>query len=102
MAMLAIRPAVVDFIDTVTRGRGREMLMESLDLNSDSPLIDKPIRDVRRETGITVLAVWKKDGALVPNPPDEERLAEGDRLVIVGAAKSLEGLERAARPGSAK
>ena len=102
MAMLAMRPAVVDFIDTVTRGRGREMIMESLDLRAGSPLINKPVSDVRKETGITILAVWKKEGALLPNPSDTERLSEGDRLVVVGAAASLEGLEKAAATRLAK
>jgi len=96
MAMLALRPAVVDFIDTVTRGAGREMLMESVDVSRDSHLVNMRMKDVRRDTGITILANWKKDGTFLPNPGDEEHVSEGDRLVVVGSAKSLEQLERAA------
>jgi voltage-gated potassium channel len=96
MAMLALRPAVVDFIDTVTKGAGREMLMESVDISQDSRLVNTRMRDLRRDTGITVLADWKKDGTFLPNPNDEEQVSEGDRLVVVGSAKSLEQLERAA------
>jgi voltage-gated potassium channel len=96
MAMLALRPAVVDFIDTVTRGAGRKMLMESVDVSRDSRLVNARMKDVRHDTGITILADWKKDGSFLPNPGDEERVSEGDRLVVVGSAKSLEQLERAA------
>ena len=39
MAMLAMRPAVVDFIDTVTYGRGRELQMENADIGKNSPLM---------------------------------------------------------------
>ena len=96
MAMLALRPAVVDFMDIVTRGRGREILMESVDVSADSHLINKLVKEVRRETGITILAAWKKNGTFLPNPKDDEPLSEGDRLIVVGGEKSLEKLEKGA------
>ncbi len=98
MAMLALRPAVVDFIDTVTGGAGREILMESVDISRDSRLVNMRMKDLRRDTGITILANWKKEGTFLPNPSDDEPMSEGDRLVVVGSAKSLEQLERVAGP----
>lgn len=96
MAMLALRPAVVDFIDTVTRGRGREMLMESVDVLHNSRLVSETIRDLHRETGTTILAAWKRSGKFVANPAEEDKVEEGDRLIVVGNAKSLAALEDAA------
>jgi len=93
MAMLALRPAVVDFIDTVTYGRGREMELENVDVNSGSPLIGRTTEQARSKDGITVLAMRKKSGKLIPNPPGEEIIEEGDRLIVIGTKKRLSALE---------
>jgi voltage-gated potassium channel len=93
MAMLALRPAVVDFIDTVTYGRGRELELENVDVGSGSPLAGRTMKQARSKVGITVLAMRKKGGKLLPNPPDEEIIEEGDRLIVIGTKKRLAALE---------
>jgi voltage-gated potassium channel len=93
MAMLALRPAVVDFIDTVTYGRGRELELENVDVASDSPLIGRNMAQARSQDGITVLAMRKKGGKLLANPPGEEIIEEGDRLIVIGTKKRLAALE---------
>jgi voltage-gated potassium channel len=93
MAMLALRPAVVDFIDTVTYGRGRELELENVDVGSGSQLVGRTMEQARSKVGITVLAMRKKGGKLLPNPPGEEIIEEGDRLIVIGTKKRLAALE---------
>ncbi len=93
MAMLALRPAVVDFIDTVTFGRGREMELENVNIGKGSRLVGLSIKAARNETGITTLAMQKKGGKLLLTPSDEETLEEGDRLVVIGTKERLAALE---------
>jgi voltage-gated potassium channel len=93
MAMLALRPAVVDFIDTVTYGRGRELQLENADVGSGSRLIGKTMQEARRQAGITILAMRKTSGKLIANPPDEEIIDDGDRLIVIGTKKHLAALE---------
>jgi len=93
MAMLALRPAVVDFIDTVTYVRGREMELENVDVAGGSPLIGRTMEQARSKVGITVLAMRKKSGKLMANPPGEEIIEEGDRLIVIGTKKRLAALE---------
>jgi voltage-gated potassium channel len=93
MAMLALRPAVVDFIDTVTYGRGRELELENVDVGSGSPLAGRTMEQARSKVGITVLAMRKKGGKLLPNPLGEEIIEEGDRLIVIGTKKRLAALE---------
>jgi len=93
MAMLTLRPAVVDFIDTVTRGRGRELQLEDVAIDGNSPLVGLTMKAARSRTGITVLAMRKKSGKLLPNPPDEETIEDGDRLIVIGTKKRLAALE---------
>lgn len=93
MAMLALRPAVVDFIDTVAYGRGRELELENVDVAGGSPLIGRTMEQARSKDGITVLAMSKKRGKLVANPPGEEIIEEGDRLIVIGTKGRLAVLE---------
>ena len=93
MAMLALRPAVVDFIDTVAYGRGRGLELENVDVADGSPLIGQTMEKARSKDGITVLAMRKKRGKLVANPPGEEIIEEGDRLIVIGTKKRLAALE---------
>jgi voltage-gated potassium channel len=93
MAMLALRPAVVDFIDTVTYGRGRELQLENVDVASDSPLVGLTMEQARSKVGITILAMRKKSGKLMANPPGEEPIEDGDRLIVIGTKQRLAALE---------
>ena len=94
MAMLALRPAVVDFIDTVTYGRGRELQLENVDVAGGSRLIGQTMAQARSQVGITVLAMRKKSGKLIANPPGEEIIEDGDRLIVIGTKQRLAALER--------
>lgn len=95
MAMLALRPAVVDFIDTVVWARGRELQLENVDIGKNSSLVGLTRKAARSKIGITILAMRKKSGKLVTNPPDEEIIEDGDQLIIIGTKKRLASLEEA-------
>jgi voltage-gated potassium channel len=92
MAMLALRPTVVDFIDTVTYTPNHEMQLENIDIGRDSALAGKTMVQAR-EQGVTVLAVRKHNGRLMANPPDAETIADGDRLIVIGTRQKLSKLE---------
>ncbi len=95
MAMLALRPAVVDFIDTVVWAHGREMQLENVDISKNSSLVGLTRKAARSKIGITILAMRKKSGKLLANPPDEETIEDGDQLIIIGTKKRLASLEEA-------
>lgn len=92
MAMLALRPAVVDFIDTVTSGR--ELQLETVDIVSGSPLAGQTMAQAKGQVGITVLATRKQSGKLIPNPPDADIIEQGDQLIIIGTKERLAALEK--------
>jgi voltage-gated potassium channel len=94
MAMLALRPAVVDFIDTVTTGRGRDLHLETVDVVGGSSLVDQTMGQAKSKVGITVLAIRKANGTLVANPPEEDVIEEGDKLIVIGTKQRLTGLEK--------
>jgi voltage-gated potassium channel len=93
MAMLALRPAVVDFIDTVTYGRGRELDTESIFVDENSPLAGQTVDSARHQSKAIILAISTKKGKLLANPPGEEIIETGDRLIVMGTRKQLTALE---------
>jgi voltage-gated potassium channel len=93
MAMLALRPAVVDFIDTVIRQRSPELQMENIAINKDSPLAGRTVAEVRQCSTANVLAISKKSGKLVANPSRDDKISEGDSIIIMGTKEQLTSLE---------
>jgi len=93
MAALALRPTVVDFIDTVIRSRGRELQMENIAVGDDSALIGRTVGEIRHHTKAYALAINRKDGKLVVNPSPEEAIEGGDRLTTLGTREQLAALE---------
>ncbi len=93
MAMLALRPAVVDFLDTITRHRGPELQMENVAIGEDSSLNGQTVSDVRQCSKATVLALSKKTGRFMANPSGEEKITAGDSVIIMGTSEQLNSLE---------
>jgi voltage-gated potassium channel len=94
MAMLAIRPLVVDFIESAVQSRGREFVLENIKVGPSSPIVDITVKEALGCCGaLAILLVKKKDGNLVPNPPDETLLEFEDELVIIGTREQLRTLE---------
>ncbi|MFC1861052.1 TrkA C-terminal domain-containing protein [Chloroflexota bacterium] len=93
MAMLALHPAVVDFIDTVTRRRGPELQMENVGIDSKSSLVGLTVEEARHCSKANILAITRKSGKLVANPTGDETIAAGDSLIIMGTKEQLNSLE---------
>jgi len=93
MAELALRPAVVDFIDTVIYRRGQELLMENIAVGSNSALAGLTVEETHHRTKAAILAISKKGGKLLANPQGEETIESGDRLIAMGTKKQLGALE---------
>jgi len=95
MAMLALRPAVVDFIDTLIHSHGREMQLENVIVTKNSRLVGQTAKTARNDIGITPLAIRRKSGRLVLNPADEEIIEDSDQLIVIGTRERLAALEEA-------
>lgn len=94
LAMLTLRPVVVDFVDTAMRSRSGDLILENVKLSSGSPAAGKTIQDSQQYShGVSILAVKKKDGILLANPSPETLLEVEDELVVIGTREQLSGLE---------
>jgi voltage-gated potassium channel len=92
MATMALRPAVLDFLDVIVDSRHQELEVEEIEIPHNSFLIGKRIQDElsRNKTGVTVLAINKQDGSSKVNPGGDEVLRVGDKLIIMGNRSQLD------------
>ena len=90
MAELALRPALVEVMDTLQHG-GTEVGVEELLLRAGSHLIGKTVREAGflDADHANLLAVRRRDGGLHVNPPPELALEEGDLIFALGSAAQL-------------
>lgn len=101
MVQALLRPAVHDFIDSVTT--------EGLDLNFDqvkvapaSEYAGHKLRftNIRSELDVVVVAVRREGGDMVFNPSGDVKLEAGDLLIAIGRAEQLARLKESARGGT--
>lgn len=94
LAMLTLRPLVVDFVDTALESRGKELVLENIGVGPGSPVIGKTCKEGQRcGNGAVILAVRKKDGRLFTSISDEMMLELGDQLIVIGNREQLRDLE---------
>jgi len=90
MAELAIRPAMVDLLDTLHRGEagiGVEEMVVSPGTNAIQKTLDEA--GLLAPEAARVLAVRKSDGTLNVNPQPGTRLDDGDLVIALGTEDQL-------------
>ncbi|HYI45641.1 MAG TPA: potassium channel protein [Actinomycetota bacterium] len=92
MALLALRPQVVDYIEVESEKAGA-LRLEEVVIDSGSDLIGKDLAALCEEGGCLVLR--RADGHTFTNPEASTRLEEGDLLVLLGESKGSKTFERA-------
>lgn len=90
MALLGLRPRVVDYLDIAGLGEKRVRLEEVL-IEPGSPFVGATVAQVCGEA--TPLLIRRNVGHLVPRPEGPEELEAGDLLVVVGEPRLLRPVE---------
>jgi voltage-gated potassium channel len=81
MALMALRPQVVDYLDVGESG-ATNLRLEELSVGPGSNLVGRALTDA---CGTSLpLALRRADGEIVTNPEPGTRLREGDLLVLLG------------------
>ena len=96
MAQVMLKPHVFQFIDFTTRGMGLDVEIEQIRVPAVSELVSKSLHEanIRRDSGVIVLAIRKADGRMIFNPPAEAAIEAGDYLIVMGEAQGLQRLEQ--------
>jgi voltage-gated potassium channel len=102
MALLALRPGVVDFIDTICFHQGQELQMENMVIPEGSAIIGLSVDEVRQHSKANILLIDHRSGKLIANPANEEKIETGDRLILVGSTEQLAALESLCAGGTCR
>ncbi len=90
MAELAVRPAVVDVLDTLHHG-GSDIGVEEMIVGTGMAAVGKTIQDagLLDSARAKLLAVRRRDGTLHLNPTADLQLEEGDLVIALGSEEQL-------------
>jgi len=96
MALSALHPVVVEFIDTLaTREAGAPVLAE-MEVTEDSGLRGRTIHDVLHASrSVVVLGLQPATGDLKVGPESDTVLEAGDRVIVMGREEELETIRPA-------
>jgi voltage-gated potassium channel len=96
MAQLALRPAVVEFVQLATSSEFMDLSMEQVEVRPDGPLAGKTIvgANLRQGFGVIVVGIRRASGRMEFNPASDARMEAGDSLVLLGATEQLGELSR--------
>lgn len=90
MALLALRPRVVDYLEV--RGRDdRPLRLEEVLVDDGSPFVGRALGEVVGDA--TPLVVRRADGNTISSPGPSETLHAGDLVVVLGEPGALRGFE---------
>jgi voltage-gated potassium channel len=97
LAQFVLKPHVRQFLDFTTRGSSMNVMIEQVLVGESSEFVSKSLQELkqlRRELGVSVLAIRHTSGRMVVNPAPEEPVSAGDHLIVMGEPESLRKLER--------
>ncbi|MGH9593876.1 MAG: potassium channel family protein [Bryobacteraceae bacterium] len=97
MAQALLKPHVLQFLDfTTQKNMGLEVGIEQVRVAERSSYAGRTLAemDIRRDTGVIVLAIRKSTGEMSFNPAAEAKVAAGDHLIAMGEPKQLRRLEQ--------
>ena len=94
MAMALTKPAVGDFLDSVT-ANDLELGFEQLEVDPVSKLVGRKLSEsvIRSELNIVIVSIRRIHGELIFNPSGETKIESGDMLIAIGNDESLARLK---------
>ena len=93
MALTALHPLVVEFIDTLASRRDGAPILAEIDVSEVSGLAGRTIHDVLHQfPSIVVLGLENAAGDLRVGPATDTVLRMGDRVILMGQESELEAI----------
>jgi voltage-gated potassium channel len=97
MAISILRPATVQFVDTIMTRQGNDIEIEEISVPDNSSVCCQTMRQaaIKDRTGATVIAIVRQ-GEIYGVPGDDEFIKPGDVLISIGLREQLVKLEKLA------
>ena len=91
MASEMIRPAAVDFLDSMLRSSRGNLRIHEINIAEKSPLLEKNIMDAgfKQKFNLLVLGIRNNDKEIEFNPEPTRMLASGETLIVMGEVENI-------------
>jgi voltage-gated potassium channel len=98
MAMALTKPAVGDFLDSMTANQ-LELGFEQLEIDVASSFVGRKLSEtnIRSQLNIVIVSIRRSNGDIEFNPNGDAMIQAGDMLIAIGKAESLAELTAVAR-----
>jgi len=98
MAMALTKPAVGDFLDSITANQ-LDLGFEQLEVEPVSSFVGRRLSEtnIRSQLNIVIVSIRRANGEIIFNPNAEAVIQAGDMLIAIGSAESLAQLTALAR-----
>jgi voltage-gated potassium channel len=96
MASFVARPHVAEFVDVVMHERSLEFRMQEIEVEPDSPLAGRTLREanIRERSGVLVLALREVDGTFTTNPTGDTLIEPKQVIIAVGTDDDFSRLDQ--------
>lgn len=96
MARALLKPAIADFMDSIV-AESLDLAFDEVAIGSRSSYVGKFLKDseITRELSLIVVAIRRKDGELEYQPNGDTLIQEGDLLIVIGKAESVQRMVEA-------
>lgn len=93
VAAQILRPAVVDFLELATPGRGDEVDLEEIRIGGASRMVGKTVEALEHESArLRIIAIKRGDAPISIVPDPKMVLQPEDHLVVIGTREGLKTL----------
>jgi len=94
IAAAVLRPTVFEFNELTYHGNEFDIVFEEVILSETCRLKNKTIAEsqFRQEYGVTIVAIKRKTGEIIPNPNQDLPFLDGDTIIVIAGCKELEKL----------
>ena len=98
MAVALTKPAVGDFIDSVTANK-LELGFEQVEVEEGSPLVGQTLKEstIRSELNVVIVSITRSNGEIIFNPVGDTSIQPRDILIAIGNAEALMKLQHLVR-----
>jgi voltage-gated potassium channel len=98
MAMALTKPAVNDFLDSMTASE-LDLGFEQLEVDPSSSFVGEKLSEtkIRSTLNIVIVSIRRSSGEIIFNPQGDSVIQAGDMLIAIGKAESLATLTALAR-----
>ena len=98
MSRNLIKPAIADFMASIV-AENLDLVFEEVSINTDSTYVNKQLREtnIGRELNVLVVAIRRKKGEMIFNPGGKSKILNGDLLIVIGKAESMQKLMKVSK-----